>query len=319
MTNLIGQQIDRYQVTEKMRGCCMTVYKARDTRLERDVVIKIARRGDFSNARLEKVLMHFDRDAMQLEALEHPSIVSVLDHGVYDGMPYLVMPHLPGGTLKERIGKPMPYMEAARLLLPVARALQFAHSQGIVHRNVKPSNILFNAAGETLLGDFGIARLLKGEAGATLTGEGIRLCSPEYMSPEQGLCQKSDERTDSYSLGIVFCELGTGRCPYKAKTFSALVSMHNTSPLPCLRELNPELPEKVEKIIHIALAKRRDERYPDMASFASVLNSLAHGVIPEIPTIKRSPLAAASPASLSTKKRVRLFPGIFKVLTRIKT
>ena len=113
--------------------------------------------------------------------------MGIIDYGEQDDTPYLVMPFYPAGTLKQSLGKPMPPVEAARLLAPVARALAYAHQQGILHRDVKPSNILITGSGEPVLTDFGIAKLLENDSGATLTGTGVGVGTPEYMAPEQGV------------------------------------------------------------------------------------------------------------------------------------
>jgi len=186
MINLIGQSLGRYHILEQLgEGGMATVYKAYDTRLERDVAVKIIRKSAFSPEVLERMLKRFEREAKALSKLTHPNIVGVIDYGDYEGSPYLVMEYLPGGTLKHRLGKPIPWQEAARLLLPIARALQFSFGWGGDHRDVKPSNILITLSGEPMLTDFGIAKILENEETATLTGTGMGVGTPEYMAPEQ--------------------------------------------------------------------------------------------------------------------------------------
>jgi serine/threonine protein kinase len=192
MPDFIGQSMGRYHILEQLgEGGMATVYKAYDMRLERDAAVKIIRRGAFPPDLLEIILKRFEREAKALARLTHPNIVSVIDYGDQDGTPYLVMAYLPGGTLKQFLGKPMLWQEAVRLLLPIARALQFAHSQKIVHRDVKPSNILITLSGEPMLTDFGIAKILEGTEGQTLTGTGVGVGTPEYMAPEQWTGQAS--------------------------------------------------------------------------------------------------------------------------------
>ena len=162
MTNLIGQSLGRYHILEQLgEGGMAVVYKAYDTRLESDVAVKVIRTENLPQSGMDRALKRFEREAKALAKLTHSNIVKVLDYGEYEGKPYLVMPFLPGGTLKEQLkGKPMPWQEAARLLIPIARALAYAHSEGMIHRDVKPSNILITKTGDPMLTDFGIAKII---------------------------------------------------------------------------------------------------------------------------------------------------------------
>ena len=161
MSNLIGQSLGRYHILEQLgEGGMATVYKAYDTRLETDVAVKVIRTENLTLGTMERALKRFEREAKALARLTHPNIVKVTDYGEYEGKPYLVMEYLPGGTLKERLGKPMPWQEAVRMLIPIAEALDFAHSQNMIHRDVKPSNILLTQRGQPMLTDFGIAKIL---------------------------------------------------------------------------------------------------------------------------------------------------------------
>jgi serine/threonine protein kinase len=264
MPSLIGQSIGRYHILEQLgEGGMATVYKAFDTRLERDVAIKVIRRNAFPVEQHELVLKRFEREAKALAKLNHPNIVGVIDYGEYEDSPYLVMPYFPGGTLKERLGKPVPWQDAVRLLLPIAHALQFAHEQGILHRDVKPSNILITRSGEPMLSDFGIAKILEGGETTALTGTGVGVGTPEYMAPEQwtGMaCLQSDV----YSLGVIFYELITGRKPYVADTPAAILLKQATEPFPRPIQYVPDLPEKVERILLKALAHAPEDRYQTM-------------------------------------------------------
>jgi serine/threonine protein kinase len=277
MSNLTGKSIGRYHILEPLgQGGMATVYKAYDTRLEREVALKIIRTEMFGSAVLENLLKRFEREAKSLAKLIHPNIVSIIDYGEYEGSPYLVEPYLAGGTLQQRLGQPMPWQEAARQLLPVARALQYAHDQGIIHRDVKPSNILITPSGELMLSDFGIAKILDVEAGQTLTGTGVGIGTPEYMAPEQWV-GKVTPQSDIYSLGVVFYEMVTGRKPYTADTPAAVLLKQNKDPLPRPTQFVPGLPEDVEKFLLKSLAKRPEYRYRDMAFFAQTLEGLLSG------------------------------------------
>jgi tRNA A-37 threonylcarbamoyl transferase component Bud32 len=277
MDDLIGMDLGRYRILERLgEGGMATVYKAYDTRLERDVAVKVIRTDLFGPAMIEAILKRFDREAKGLARLTHPNIVGVIDYGEYEGSPYLVMTYLVGGTLKKMLGQRMPWQEAVRLLLPIAHALEFAHQHNIIHRDVKPSNILLTENGQPMLTDFGIAKILDLEEGQTLTAPGVGIGTPEYMSPEQGLGRAVDARTDVYSLGIVFYELITGRKPYIADTPMAVLEKHLHDPLPRPSSLVPDLPDDVEKLLLKSLAKETRDRYQSMDELAAALENLLH-------------------------------------------
>lgn len=271
MPNLVGQELGRYRLVELLgRGGMATVYKAFDSRLERYVAVKVI------DSRLDdpSFLKRFEREAKSLARLSHTNIVKVHDYGEENGLPYLVMEFVPSGSLKSLLGKPMPYQKAIGLLLPIARALQYAHKLGIVHRDVKPGNILIDAAGQPMLSDFGIAKMMEAPDSTSLTGTGVGIGTPEYMAPEQGQGVGVDQRADIYALGIVLCELITGRTPYQADTPMAVVLKHMLDPLPPISQLAEGIPPEVEAVIHKALAKRPEDRYQDMGEFASCLEEL---------------------------------------------
>ena len=272
MDNLIGQSIGRYKIIEQLgQGGMATVFKAFDTRLEREVAIKLIRHDSISSQAMPIMLKRFEIEAKALARLSHYHIVKVHDYGEYSGAPYLVMEFFRGGSLKP--GR-MPFRQAAALLAPVADALHYAHQHGVVHRDVKPSNILIGETGQPVLSDFGIARLWEGQSSIKMTATGSVVGTPEYMSPEQWL-GKPEPLTDVYSLGIVFYELVTGQKPYTANTPMAMMLKHLNDPLPRPRDLAPGLPAEVEQVILTALAKRPADRYADMAQFAAALKRLA--------------------------------------------
>jgi eukaryotic-like serine/threonine-protein kinase len=278
MTDLSGQDFDRYHLVAPLgEGGMASVYKAYDTRLKRDVAVKIIRTDQFTPASLRQVLKRFEREAQLLAKLTHPNIVSIIDYGEHAGAPYLVMEYLPGGTLKDRSkGQPIPWQEAVRILLPVAEALDYAHSQNIIHRDVKPSNILLTGRGQPMLSDFGIARILVSEETQTLTGTGVGIGTPEYMAPEQWTGQAVPQ-SDVYSLGVVLYELVTGRKPYTADTPAAILLKQATEPLPRPKKFVPDLPERLEKAISKALTKKPEDRYQSMAEFSTMLENLLSG------------------------------------------
>ncbi len=274
MSNLIGQSLGRYHILERLgEGGMATVYKAFDTRLETDVAVKVIRTERLAPEILEKSLKRFEREAKSLAKLTHPNIVKVTDFGEHEGRPYLVMVYLPGGTLKQKLGKPIPWKEAARTLLPIVRALDFAHRQNMIHRDVKPSNILITADGEPMLTDFGIAKILDLEETQDLTGTGMGIGTPEYMAPEQWTGRTS-HLSDQYALGVVFYEMLTGRKPYTADTPAAILLKQATEPLQRPSLFARDLPEKAEKLLLKALSKDPANRYAGMGEFAAALESL---------------------------------------------
>ncbi len=250
------------------------VYKAYDIRLEREVAIKIIRKEAFPAESIDRIFKRFEREAKALARLSHPNIVKVHDSGEYEGSPYLVMEYHPGGTLKAKLGKPLAWNVVSKLMIPVANALGYAHQKGILHRDVKPSNILITENGEPMLTDFGIAKILEMSDGQTLTGTGLGVGTPEYMAPEQGLGKEVDPRADIYSLGVVLYELVTGRKPYTADTPLAVLFKHMTDPLPRPGEILPGLSEEIEKVLLKALAKDPVNRYQSMEELAGAIEKV---------------------------------------------
>ena len=274
MSTFSGLDIDRYHIIERLGdGGMATVYKAFDTRLERQVAIKFIRRDTVGTAQVNEMPKRFEREAKSQTRLSHPNIVMMYDYGEYGSMPNLVMEYLEGDSLKARTGIPMPYIEATRLLLPMARALEYAHNENIIHRDVKPANILLSRTGEPHLSDFGIAKILEVEPSTNLTETGVGIGTPEYMAPEQWV-GKFIPQTDQYALGVVFFELVTGRRPNAANTPAVVLLKQANDPLPRPRDFVTDPPEEVEQVIFKVLNKDPDEPYADMEVFAAALESL---------------------------------------------
>ena len=276
MQDFVGQQIDRYRVTERLgMGGMAVVYKAYDTRLERDVAIKLIRTTEIPESQHDRLMKRFEREAKAQARFNHRHIVPVHDYGEVNGAPFLVMAHISGGTLKVKTGKPVDWQQAVRWLIPIADALQYAHKRGIIHRDIKPSNILFDEEDQPVLTDFGIAKLLETDD-ASLTGTGLGVGTPEYMAPEQWQ-GKASPATDQYALGVVLYELLTGEKPYSAVTPAAIILMQATEPLRSPRALAPGIPESVETLLYKALAKDPQDRYTDMSTFQRVLEKQLTG------------------------------------------
>lgn len=278
MAGFIGKTFGRYQILQLLgEGGMATVYKAYDTRLEREVAIKVIRRDAFAQDDMEMLLKRFEREAKSLGRLSHPNIVGVIDYGDFEGSPYLVMVYLSGGTLKERLGSPMPWREAIKMILPIAQALEYVHDLNIINRDVKPSNILMTEKGQPMLTDFGLVKLFSDkEKDASLTGSGTGLGTPDYMAPEQWTGEATAQ-SDLYSLGVVLYEMITGHRPYTADTPAGVLLKQATEALPLPKSYIPDLPPNVESVLLKVLAKDPVNRYPNMRTFIGELQNLLEG------------------------------------------
>ena len=270
---MIGKELGRYLIVEALgEGGMAAVYKAYDRRLNREVAVKVILRG---YEHREMFMRRFEREAKSVAKLTHPNIVRVIDYSAEDEIPYLVMEFIPGGTLKEKMGSPIPWQKAAKMLAPVARALDYAHKESIIHRDIKPANILVTKSGDLMLSDFGIAKSLDVDNQSQLTGTGVGIGTPAYMAPEQGLGKNVDHRADVYSLGVVFYEMVTGRPPYQADTPMAVMIKHINDPLPRPQKYIADIPDEVEQAIFKALSKDPDHRFQTMSEFAEALEELS--------------------------------------------
>ena len=271
-----GTDIGRYHILEQLgEGGMAVVYKAYDTRLECDVAVKVIRLDNLPPKGLEKTLARFQAEARRMARMTHVNIIKVIDYGEFEGIPYLVMPFISGGTLKARLGKPIAWRDAIRIILPIAEGLVYAHSKKVVHRDVKPGNILISEMGDPMLTDFGIAKIIDAEEDQQLTLTGSTVGTPEYMAPEQFTSTQFDHRVDIYALGIVLYEMVTGRKPFLAETPSAVMIKHVRDPLPRPSQFVSDLPGAVERVLIKALAKRPQDRYQQMGELAASLRSLA--------------------------------------------
>lgn len=274
--SLIGQTIGKYQVVENLgRGGMAEVYMAYQETLDRYVAIKVMH----SFLADEKgFLGRFQREARAMAALNHPNIVGVYDFDVFEGMYYIVMEFVSGGTLKERIedlaskGESLPLDAATRAVLEVADALAYAHGRGMVHRDIKPGNIMLTESGRAVLTDFGIAKIL---SGPTFTATGAMVGTPAYMSPEQGLGKPGDERSDLYALGVLYYQMATGRLPYDADTPLAVILKHVNEPIPSPTDLNDDIPDAIQNVIIKAMAKEPEERYQSANALIKDLQAAA--------------------------------------------
>ena len=245
------------------------VYKAYQPAMERVVAIKVLPRHMASS---DEFVERFRREAKMLAKLQHPNILPVFDYGEADGYPYIVMPFVQGGTLSQSLhNTQVPLQDINRIMSQLGKALGYAHAHGMIHRDVKPSNVLLDDSGNCLLTDFGLARMT--EATSKITSSGAVMGTPSYMSPEQGTGAELDNRSDLYSLGVILYEMLTGRVPYSAETPIAVVLKHIQDPLPSVRKFNPEIHEEVELVLLKALAKHPDERYQSADEFLNALQA----------------------------------------------
>ena len=267
MQDLAGQTLGQYRIIEQIgQGGMATVYKAYQPSLDRYVAIKIlppyfAHEPGFS--------ARFTREAKAVAKLNHPNILPIYDFGQERELSFIVMKYVATGTLRGILGEPLPLEATVDVVRQMAAALDHAHRRGILHRDVKPSNVLLDEGHWVLLTDFGLAKMVEGSA--VLTASGVGVGTPAYMSPEQGRGEQVDARTDIYALGVMLYEMATGRVPFQAETPMAVVIKHITDPLPLPRSINPDLPESVERVILKALAKDRDDRFASATEMADVL------------------------------------------------
>src|SRR5438876_10462126 len=256
---------DRYELEELVgTGGMSHVYKAHDRLLERNVALKVLH-PHFGDD--EEYVERFRREARAAAQLSHPNIVTVIDRGEADGHQFIVFEYVDGENLKELIRRvgPLPVRKAVQLALAVAEGLAFAHEHGLVHRDVKPQNVLLNGEGEAKVTDFGIARSLDVEQGMTQTG--TVLGTSNYIAPEQASGRPVDAHTDVYSLGVVLHEVLTGEVPFPGDNFVAVAMKHINEPPPDLLEKRPNVPLRVAAIVDRALQKDPADRFPSMHAF----------------------------------------------------
>ncbi len=275
MSDIFGKKLGQYILLEQLgEGGMAKVYNALDSRVERNVAIKVI----LPSKRTSNIfLQQFEREAKVLANLTHTNIVKVLNYGVQDGQPYLVMEYISGGTLKEAMNQKIPWQTAAAILAPIARALDYVHRQQIVHRDVKPSNILIQDDFRPMLSDFGILKIFEGKSEKVDSAIGAGVGTPEYMPPEQGMGKEVDFRADIYSLGLVFYEMITGQKPYTADTPMAVIVKHVTDELPLPTSIDKNIPKFVERVILRAVQKEPQKRYLSMGHFADALELIALG------------------------------------------
>jgi TolB-like protein len=278
---------DRYVLERELgRGGMATVYLARDLKHDRPVALKVIRPELASLVGSER----FQREIGFAARLQHPHILPLLDSGEAAGQLWFTMPYIEGQSLRDRLRHEsrLPVDEAVRIAGEAAQALQYAHEHGVVHRDVKPENLLLTRDGNTLVADFGIARALGG-GNERLTETGLAIGTPQYMSPEQATADEVDARSDQYALACVVYEMLSGEPPFTGPTPQAIIARSLGAPRPSLRLVRPAVPAALDSAVTCALARDRVDRFPSVAAFAEALG--------------RAPaVTAASPTAASTHR-----------------
>ena len=297
----MGSEIDtktigRYEIVAELgRGAMGVVYKATDPVLGRAVAIKTINMT-LERDGIENYEARFYQEARAAGGLSHPNIITVYDVGKLGDIAYMAMEFIEGVELRELLssGRPLPLMQAISIAAQVAEGLAYAHERGIVHRDIKPPNIMVSPNGGVKIADFGIARM---RASESLTQTGMMLGSPKYMSPEHVLGKRADQRGDIFSLGIILHEMLTGVAPFSGENVTALMYqiVNLAPPAPSVR--NPEVPELLDFIVAKMLAKALDERYQSAAEVASDLRECERQLVSPGDRAGQRELFAAPPST----------------------
>ena len=302
MPDLAGHNFGRYHILKALgEGGSARVYKAYDTHQEKDVALKAILPGFLQENNAGEL---FEQEVETLKKLEHPNIIKILDFGKNKNIYYLVLEYIPGRTLKKFRGKSLTWKQTVQILTPVAKALAYAHSKQVIHRDVKPGNILLSTDGVPYLTDFGIARLLPGNTtGHPLVNIGMG--TPEYMAPELLKGGQADERSDIYSLGIVLYELVSGRQPFRADTPLAVALKQINDPLPSIHQFAEDYPQSFQRLLLKSLTKDPLNRFEKMQLVADAMESLLEKQDPADRTTGTTQIirpAAVNPPPVSLKQ-----------------
>ncbi len=272
--DLIGTTLGNYRILAPLgQGGMARVYRAHQETLDREVAVKVLPPWYIAD---RSFVERFNLEAKLVARLAHPNIVTVHDANEQNGHLYIVMQLVDGGTLKHRLdqlhgqGRAMDTVEAIPIFIQLASALAYAHRQGVVHRDVKPVNVLLDHSGRPILSDFGIAKVLASTKNH-LTRPGAGVGTPEYMSPEQCIGGAVDGRADIYALGIMLFEATTGQTPFLGDNYPALAHSHIYEPPPRPSRLNPAISSAIEQIILTALMKNPAQRYQHASDMAEAL------------------------------------------------
>jgi tRNA A-37 threonylcarbamoyl transferase component Bud32 len=305
MSDLTGQRLGQYQILARIsKGPVSTIYKAYQPKLDRFVAIKVLSPHVVDE---EGFLERFSQEARAVAQLDHPNIVPVYDFDQVGDIAYIVLKYVESGTLRSMMkGQPMDLGLAVELVTQVGLALGYAHKHGVIHRDVKPSNILIGEGRWALLTDFGLAKILGG--GQQLTRSGIGMGTPDYLAPEQAQGMSGDGRADLYSLGATLYEMVTGRVPFEADSSMAVVVKHITELPPPPSQFVPGLPAEVERVILTAMDKNPAARFQTAEEMVAALIRAA--------TPSAAPTAASSVqvAARSAARPLRARSGLWRSL-----
>lgn len=301
----------RYQIESLLgQGGMSAVYKATDPNLGRVVAVKLIHPHLSSDP---EFVRRFEEEARAVAQLRHPNIIQVYDFDHDGDAYYIVFEFVPGETLQARLkrmheaGRRMTLEETVSISGQVADALHYAHNRGLIHRDVKPANVMLNVQGEPILMDFGIVKIV---GGTQHTATGAVMGTARYMSPEQIKGERVDERTDLYSLGVMLFEMASGRAPFEADSAMTVMMMHVNDPVPDLSNLRPDVPLGLKRIINKALAKNQNERFQKAGALAEALRNIGtfEQTAAADPTVVETPEQVQRPATADDPKATVVEP-----------
>jgi serine/threonine protein kinase len=275
-----GAYLGQYRIEQPIgSGGMAYVYLGYHEALDRPVAVKVLP----ANFAMDSGFVNrFRNEARTIARLRHPQILEVYDFGEQDGLTYIVMEYISGGTLDTRLRPRLPYEFVTNIVNQMAAGLDYAHQRGVLHRDIKPRNILMTAEDSVVIADFGIAKITESTHGITQTG--TILGTPEYMAPEQALSKPLDARCDVYSLGVIIYQMMVGRVPFQEDSALSTIMAHVHDPLPAPRSINSSIPESVEAVLTKSLAKLPDDRYSSAGELARALQAAVSELRTAAPT-----------------------------------
>ena len=285
-----GKMLGKYELGPLLgQGGMAQVYKSRHPTLKRDVAIKLIHSYLIDT---DGFVERFQREAQLVAALRHPNIVQVHDFDAHTGVYYMVMEFIDGPTLGAQLEQKrsqntlFPLPDVIDLFVALCNALDYAHAQGMVHRDVKPGNVMFTSKWQPVLTDFGLAKIV---SGTNTSASGMVIGTPMYMSPEQANGESGDGRSDIYSLGVMLFEMVTGHIPFPGDTPLKIIFKQLNEPLPSAKMINPQLPDAIEQIIRKATEKKPQARYQTCADLAAALRSVQSTVVTPVTLVSGTP------------------------------